>query len=120
MSWNNSNIVLHKNGTRTVITGATGACAQPRFSPNGEHIAYLSDDANGWLNLFVCDKDGKDRRTLLNTLPTALTLSSAECAWITYTEEGAYSTWSTGASVRSLATLFVSLTLPCPVDVLLD
>ena len=68
MSWNSSHIILCRNGVTTVIAGGDKiASAQPRFSPNGEFISYLSD-VNGWLNLYMCNKEGKEHGTKLFSL----------------------------------------------------
>lgn len=57
MSWDESTIKLKDNNNGTIVFagGSNSASAQPRFSPNGEWIAYLND-ASGWLNLYVRDK----------------------------------------------------------------
>jgi dipeptidyl aminopeptidase/acylaminoacyl peptidase len=47
MPWDHTRIV---QDNRTAAEG--GALQQPRFSPDGRHLAYLSD-ATGWLNLHV-------------------------------------------------------------------
>jgi dipeptidyl aminopeptidase/acylaminoacyl peptidase len=41
------------------------ATAQPRFSPDGSRLAFLSDEA-GWLNLWASDADGGDPKPLLS------------------------------------------------------
>lgn len=50
--------------TTTVDTPADRAVQQPRFSPDGERLAFLCD-AGGWVNLWVADGDGADPRPLL-------------------------------------------------------
>ena len=50
MPWDHSRIV---DADGAVI--AEGGVQQPRFSPDGAHLAYLSD-ATGWLNVWVDDK----------------------------------------------------------------
>ena len=51
MPWDDSRIVT--SAGERVAEGA--AVQQPRFSPDGRHVAYLSD-ATGWLNVWVDDK----------------------------------------------------------------
>jgi dipeptidyl aminopeptidase/acylaminoacyl peptidase len=51
-------------GPRVVAGGDGVQVQQPRFSPDGSHLAFLSDE-HGWLNLWVADGDGKDVRPLL-------------------------------------------------------
>lgn len=60
MPWDRSTI--HVDGA-PVLEGDFGA-AQPRFSPDGRHLAFLCD-AHGWLNLWVADGDGAGARPLL-------------------------------------------------------
>jgi dipeptidyl aminopeptidase/acylaminoacyl peptidase len=51
MAWDSSRIVVDGR----VVAGGEGVqVQQPRFSPDGRRIAYLSD-ASGWLNLTVLD-----------------------------------------------------------------
>lgn len=58
MPWDGSRIVVRRSDvTGPIITVAGGegvAVQQPRFSPDGLHLAFLSD-ASGWLNLWVAD-----------------------------------------------------------------
>lgn len=83
MSWNASKIVLLRaasNYESVVVAGNDSniACSQPRFSPDGEHLAFLCD-ATGWLNLWIADADGTNARVLVQE-----------------DAEHAYSTWATG------------------------
>ncbi|MBW3668231.1 MAG: S9 family peptidase [Actinobacteria bacterium] len=67
MPWDRSRIVVADlaGGTPTTIDTPDGSAAQqPRFSPDGERLAFLCD-ATGWLNLWVADGDGSDPRPLL-------------------------------------------------------
>ena len=81
MSWDSSRIILFRNKEVIVIAdGRDESVCQPRFSPDGKHIAYISDK-NGWWNLWIADADGNSSKQLVN----------AE-------EEHSYSTWVTGAS----------------------
>lgn len=68
MAWDASRIVLApldgREDPRTVAGGAGVAVQQPRFSPDGRHLAYLCDET-GWLNLWIADADGKNARPLV-------------------------------------------------------
>ncbi len=82
MSWNGSKIILlkkSKNYEELLVAGGDKiATSQPRFSPDGNKLAFNCDE-NGWLNLWIANADGTDARALID----------AE-------EEHAYSTWVTG------------------------
>ncbi len=81
MSWNSSRILLlHKGKVKVVADGVDEAVCQPRFSPDGKHLAYISDK-NGWWNLWIADGNGNNSRILVDAQ-----------------EEHSYSTWVTGAS----------------------
>ncbi|MFV2015857.1 MAG: prolyl oligopeptidase family serine peptidase, partial [Candidatus Heimdallarchaeota archaeon] len=88
MSWDGSKIELlrpiqsdYSEIERIVIAGSdTIATSQPKFSPNGEKISFLSEK-NGWLNLWIANGDGS------NPLPL-----------VEEKQEHAYSTWVTGGS----------------------
>ena len=87
MSWNGSQIEILESQdnfqtiTRTVVGGGKAiATSQPKWSPNGNFLAFLSDE-NGWLNLWVTDKDGSNSRPIVKE-----------------DYEHAYSTWTTGES----------------------
>jgi dipeptidyl aminopeptidase/acylaminoacyl peptidase len=41
MSWESSRIAVLDRATNEVTVVAEGACGQPRFSPDGEHLAYV-------------------------------------------------------------------------------
>lgn len=68
MAWDASRIVLApldgREDPRTIAGGAGVAVQQPRFSPDGRHLAYLCDET-GWLNLWIADADGKNARPLV-------------------------------------------------------
>jgi dipeptidyl aminopeptidase/acylaminoacyl peptidase len=61
MPWDESRIVLRLvDGQPSWLTVAGGdgtSVQQPRFSPDGVHLAFLSD-AEGWLNLWLYDERG--------------------------------------------------------------
>jgi dipeptidyl aminopeptidase/acylaminoacyl peptidase len=83
MSWDTSFIKLlntKNNTTTTLFDGEKDiAVAQPKFSPDGSRLVFLSDK-NGWLNLWSWSP---------GSVPTILIEDKAEMA---------YATWSTGAS----------------------
>jgi dipeptidyl aminopeptidase/acylaminoacyl peptidase len=69
MPWDSSRIVLARPGVLGdrvhVVAGGDGvAVAQPRFSPDGTALAYVSD-ATGWSNVWVAAADGTGARPLL-------------------------------------------------------
>lgn len=68
MAWDSSRIMVAPLDGRddpvAVAGGAGVATQQPRFSPDGRHLGYLSD-AEGWLNVWVADEDGKNARPLV-------------------------------------------------------
>ena len=86
MPWDASRIVLAPadgSAASSVIAGGAGIqVQQPRFSPDGRSIAFLSDES-GWLNVTVLDLD-----------------SGRTCAFADEHEHGA-PTWGPGA--RSFA-----------------
>lgn len=53
-------------GAATRITSGQGFDAQPRFSPDGKHIVYVSDQS-GSDNLWLVDADGSHPRALTKT-----------------------------------------------------
>jgi dipeptidyl aminopeptidase/acylaminoacyl peptidase len=61
MPWDDSRIVVSPaagSGPPQVLAGGPGiAVQQPRFSPDGRWLAYLSDES-GWLNLWIAPVDG--------------------------------------------------------------
>jgi dipeptidyl aminopeptidase/acylaminoacyl peptidase len=78
MSWDESRIVVaDPDGSRaTVVAGGEGtSVGQPRFSPDGGALAYVSD-ATGWWNVWVADAAGHGAAPLL-----AEELEHAEPAW---------------------------------------
>lgn len=64
MSWERSRIVVATKGIARVVTGTDAAVGQPRFSPDGRRLAYVSD-ATGWWNVWVADRDGRGARPVL-------------------------------------------------------
>jgi dipeptidyl aminopeptidase/acylaminoacyl peptidase len=68
MPWDESRIVLRSADGRddpvTVAGGDGVGVQQPRFSPDGSHLAFLCD-AEGWLNLWRADRDGAGASPLL-------------------------------------------------------
>jgi dipeptidyl aminopeptidase/acylaminoacyl peptidase len=78
MSWDESRIVAaDPDGSHAaVVAGGNGvSVGQPRFSPDGSALAYVSD-ATGWWNVWVADADGNDAEPLV-----AERLEHAEPAW---------------------------------------
>ena len=68
MPWDGSRIVLADltSGERRIVAGDENvATAQPRFSPDGKHLAFLCD-RNGWLNLWLANADGSNPRPLID------------------------------------------------------
>jgi len=57
-------------GTARRITDGPGFDAQPRYSPDGRHITFISD-RSGSHNLWVADADGKNARALATPLHSA-------------------------------------------------
>lgn len=67
MPWDASRIVVAEvaSGTTTTVDTPPGsAVQQPRFSPDGDRLAFLCD-AGGWANLWLADGDGGDPRPLV-------------------------------------------------------
>lgn len=52
-----------KGGKATRILGGMSFDAQPRFSPDGNRIAFTSD-RDGWANVWVADRDGENARQI--------------------------------------------------------
>jgi dipeptidyl aminopeptidase/acylaminoacyl peptidase len=68
MSWDASRIVvgdargLGTEGAAKVVAGGAGiSVGQPRFSPSGDALAWVTDE-RGWWNVFVADADGAGPR----------------------------------------------------------
>jgi dipeptidyl aminopeptidase/acylaminoacyl peptidase len=69
MPWDASRVVIRGPGAadaegRTRIGGDAVAASQPRFSPDGAHLAYVSD-ADGYPMLWVSAPDGTNARPVL-------------------------------------------------------
>lgn len=68
MPWDESRIMLRAadgSGEPVTVAGGAGVSVQqPRFSPDGSQLAFLSD-ADGWLNLWRADGDGTGARPLV-------------------------------------------------------
>lgn len=67
MAWDGSRVVVAEvaTGERWVVAGADDvATSQPRFSPDGRNLAFLSDQS-GWLNLWIVNADGSAARPLV-------------------------------------------------------
>ncbi|HEX5097559.1 MAG TPA: hypothetical protein VFX21_16155, partial [Acidimicrobiia bacterium] len=76
MSWDSSRIVVrHGNAAKVIAGGEAIGVGQPRFSPTGERIAFVSD-AEGWSVLWTADLDGGNARPVLRE-----TFEHAEPAW---------------------------------------
>ena len=71
MSWDASRIVIAParpggGGERVVVAGGDDVAVQePRWSPDGSALAYLSD-ATGWCNLWVAGPGGESPRPLVD------------------------------------------------------
>jgi len=70
MPWDDSRVVVARadGARRRVVAGggdAPHAVAQPRFSPDGTMLAWVSD-ANGWMQVWVAMADGSQSRPLLD------------------------------------------------------
>ncbi|MEO6469826.1 MAG: S9 family peptidase [Acidimicrobiia bacterium] len=67
MSWTASRIVVGRRseGQGEVVAGGDGiAVGQPRFSPDGAHLGYVTDESGFW-NVHVADADGSNARPLI-------------------------------------------------------
>ena len=67
MSWTTSRIVVARrsDGATHVVAGGDGiAAGQPRFSPDGTHLAYVTDESGFW-NVHIADADGSHSRPLI-------------------------------------------------------
>jgi dipeptidyl aminopeptidase/acylaminoacyl peptidase len=70
MPWDASRVVVRvfdggaAEGKGNTIGGAAVAASQPRFSPDGSQLAFISD-ADGWPTLWVADADGANARPVL-------------------------------------------------------
>jgi dipeptidyl aminopeptidase/acylaminoacyl peptidase len=67
MPWDGSQVVLAApdgRDRRVVAGGADEAVGQPRWSPDGTRLAFVSD-RRGWANVWVGDRDGADATPVL-------------------------------------------------------
>lgn len=91
MPWDASRIVVRRAadagrpGAPTLVAGGPGVqVQQPRFAPDGERLAYLSDE-RGWLNLWLAHADGTGARPLVEEAyehaSPAWGLGQRSCAW---------------------------------------
>ncbi len=68
MAWDASRIVVRPRDLsvpqRTVAGGAGISVQQPRFSPDGSRLTFLSDET-GWLNLWTMDSKFENARVLV-------------------------------------------------------
>jgi dipeptidyl aminopeptidase/acylaminoacyl peptidase len=70
MPWDASRVVIrrsdgnHSGEAEGRIGGVGVAASQPRFSPDGSQLAFVSD-ADGWPALWVADPDGANARAVL-------------------------------------------------------
>ncbi len=71
MPWDTSRILaadidgLAVSGTRAIVEGDQVACGQPRFSPDGTGLAWVSD-RDGWMNVWTAGADGSAARPLIS------------------------------------------------------
>lgn len=66
MPWNLGRIVVGRSdGTEAVVVAQGPGVGQPRFSPSGDQLAYLSE-ASGWLNIQIASVTGWDSEPLLS------------------------------------------------------
>lgn len=77
MPWDASRVMVRSSDgeVRVFAGGNAVAASQPRFSPDGAQLAYISD-ADGWPALWVADVDGANARPLF-----AEPREHAEPAW---------------------------------------
>lgn len=68
MAWDGSRIMVRNRSTgvnRCIAGGDHEAVGQPRFSPDGTRLAYLSD-RTGFMNVWVAQADGSEARPLMD------------------------------------------------------
>ena len=66
MPWDASRVMTksHRGDARVFAGGDAVAASQPRFSPDGAQLAFVSD-AGGWPALWVADADGANARPVI-------------------------------------------------------
>ena len=66
MPWDGSRIAVAGIGgaPRVVAGGEDEAVGQPRWSPDGSRLGFVTD-RDGWWNVWTVDRDGRDARPLL-------------------------------------------------------
>ena len=65
MPWDSSRVAIRMADAEVrVVGGGAVAASQPRFSPDGAQLAFVSD-AQGWPALWVADPDGANARVVL-------------------------------------------------------
>jgi dipeptidyl aminopeptidase/acylaminoacyl peptidase len=65
MPWDSSRVAIRSaDGTVRTTGGGSVAASQPRFSPDGAQLAFISD-ADGWPALRVADTEGANARPVL-------------------------------------------------------
>jgi dipeptidyl aminopeptidase/acylaminoacyl peptidase len=56
MPWDRARLVTRMPDGTIVSAHTDGAPAQPTWSSNGEHLAFVADSLDGWRNVFVDDR----------------------------------------------------------------
>ncbi|HET9869322.1 MAG TPA: hypothetical protein VFR02_02325, partial [bacterium] len=85
---------MDTDGTNAVRLSPPGvSCWYPLWSPSGKKLAYLSDQADGKINLFILDKGGKTPQQVTfyddMSLPAPGTLK-APLSWSPKSDQVAY------------------------------
>jgi dipeptidyl aminopeptidase/acylaminoacyl peptidase len=80
---------LNGEARRKITTGSVFGHFNPRWSPSGNEIAFLSDDDNVDNDVFVVHANGTDLRQLTNT-PTRIE------SWLSWSPDGSEVLFTTG------------------------